>query len=114
MTRFPETCQNICSDEISFNKAAEDIMVDFVRIGYKKIELETEYNQAPLIDREDRLKPKKTEHKEPKSCKLILSAQYCKDLRQLRKFINTKMQSIEPVLDRERFFDRDRERERER
>ena len=92
--------RTICSDEKAFDKAAKDIISDLKKSGYDEQELKIVLEKVNLVDRNERLKPKKTdvEKKEETSTNLILSAQYCKELKDLRMFLESKKQTIEHII----------------
>ena len=92
--------KTICSDETAFDEAAKDIISDLKKSGYDEQELKIVLEKVKLVDRNERLKPKKTdvEKKEETSTNLILSAQYCKELKDLRMFLESKKQTIEHII----------------
>ena len=91
--------KTICSDETAFKEAAKDIILDLKKSGYEEQELETVLEKVNLVDRNERLKIKrKFVEKEDSSASLILSAQYCKELKDLRMFLESKKQIIEHII----------------
>ena len=93
--------KTICSDETTFNEAADDIILDLKKSGYNEQELENIREKVNLVDRSERLNPKKIttrNNEDAQTTNLILSAQFCKELRHLRNFLDTKKQTIEHII----------------
>ena len=95
--------RTICSETSSFNEAANEIKADLKRSGYSDLELDAALNKAKGVDRETRLNRMKSENKgnTENKASLILSTQFCREVENLRKFINTKLQTIEHIIGNE-------------
>ena len=93
--------KTICSDEDTFMEAAQEIMGDFKKSGYRDAELKAALTKASLVNRDQRLTPREnTSESMPNSehCNLILSTQYCKELNEIRSFLEDKKQTIEHII----------------